>query len=74
MQCREKTHIAEFDLREKVERRISGFQPGMGAVAKGGFFTVLAPAPSHLLFIFNFHLDGGNIRSSVGTVAKWLSF
>ena len=45
----------------------------MRPVAKWGFFAVLAPAPGHFLFIFDFHLHGGNIGSSVGPIAKWLS-
>lgn len=63
-------NLAEF---QQAGSQILRFQSGMRAVAKGGFFTVLAPAPGHLLFIFDFHLHGGNVSSGVGAIAKWLS-
>jgi len=46
----------------------------MRAVAEWGFFAVLAPTPSYLLFFFEFHLNGANISSRVGPIAKWLGF
>jgi hypothetical protein len=58
---------------KKAGRELLGFQSGMRAIAKWSFFTVFAPAPGHLPFIFDFHNDGGKIGSGVGPIAKWLS-
>jgi hypothetical protein len=55
-------------------RHILGFQPGMRAIAKRGFFTVFASAPGHLLLLFQDYLDGRKISSGVGPIAEWLSF
>jgi hypothetical protein len=72
--CRERPDFSVWGAWKKAKRWISGFQPGMGAVAKRGFFTVLAPAPGHLLFIFDWPPQAGKDQFRCGIHRKMAGF
>lgn len=67
-------NLAEFKKPRLAQTKILRFQSGMRTIAEWGFFTVFAPTPGHLLFFFEFHFNGGKVRSGVGPIAKWLGF